>query len=125
MLHQTQGVLYMLPVECSRQPCLGRGLGEGERVGNNNQEGRRGMPGCTLPLENGEGRTGMSLLLFSPLGLSGYGCMPSFVLDPEGQYPSSCPHPIVAPISLLLSEEHFLLCRPDVPSFSSKNVAME
>lgn len=48
-----------------------------------------------------------------------------FVLDPEGQYPSSRPHPIVAPISRLLSEEHFLLCRPDVPSFSSKNVVME
>lgn len=48
-----------------------------------------------------------------------------FVLGPEGQYPSSPPHPVMALISLLLSEEHFLLCRPDVPSFSSRNVVTE
>lgn len=48
-----------------------------------------------------------------------------FVLGPKEQYPSSRPHPRVAPISLLLSEEHFLLGRPDVPSYSSKNTVTE
>lgn len=124
MLHQTQGVLYMLPVECSRQPCLRRGLGEGERVGNNNQVGRRGCGPHSPPGERRR-KDGHVLASVQPTRPSRRWLHAQFVLDPEGQYPSSRPHPIVAPISRLLSEEHFLLCRPDVPSFSSKNVVTE
>lgn len=51
------------------------------------------MPGCTLPLENGGGRTGMSLLLFSPLGLSGYGCMPSLCWTQRGSIQAHVPIP--------------------------------
>lgn len=47
MLHQTQGVLYTLPVEFFKQPGLG-GLGEGERAQTNNQV-ERGAAGLHAP----------------------------------------------------------------------------
>lgn len=76
MLHQTQGVLYTIPVEFSRQPWLG-GFSGGERVGNNNQVGRRGCRAALSPWRTEEEGRACPCLLFSPLGLSDYGCMPS------------------------------------------------
>jgi hypothetical protein len=48
-----------------------------------------------------------------------------FILGSVGQHLSSPCHPRAALISLLLSEEHFLLAKPDVLSFSSKNTVTE
>lgn len=81
MLHQTQGVLYMIPMEFSRQPWLGRGGGlvEGNvlEITTRWGGGDAGLHSSHPPWRTEEEGRACPCLLLSPLGLSGYGCMPS------------------------------------------------